>query len=247
MWDGSQEPLRLSAEDILDELAKDIFSYGDLQPALRRMIERGVNARQGERLQGLRDLLKLLKNKRDLLLARYNLDSVLDELADFLQLIVDKEKQALETGCEQLRLGQNWVNDGSGVDSKSLSSDSIGHKMGFVNNLPEDIRKVAKKISLVCNQEFLSDPQKVYTVILDSYAQHLNNYLPHNVMRYRWPRLYNIKILIKNTLSKFTLLLNINFFLKEKKVLNYYKKTKRSAYPTFLKEIKKIKKIIHKS
>ena len=115
------------------------------------------------------------------------------------------------------------------------------------NNLPEDIRKVAKKISLVCNQEFLSDPQKVYTVILDSYAQHLNNYLPHNVMRYRWPRLYNIKILIKNTLSKFTLLLNINFFLKEKNVLNYYKKTKRSAYPTFLKEIKKIKKIIHKS
>jgi len=115
------------------------------------------------------------------------------------------------------------------------------------NNLPEDIRKVAKKISLVCNQEFSSDRQQIYTAILDSYAQHLNNYLPHNVMRYRWLRLYDIKIFIKNTLSKFPLILNINFFLKEQKVLNYYKKTKRSFYPIFLKEIKKIKEIIHKS
>tara|TARA_Y100001970_G_scaffold193673_1_gene235351 strand:- start:24 stop:1106 length:1083 start_codon:yes stop_codon:yes gene_type:complete len=115
------------------------------------------------------------------------------------------------------------------------------------NNLPEDIRKVAKKISYICEKEYSSNPQNIYSTILDSYSQHLNNYLPHNVMRYRWPRIYSTKIFIKNILSKLSLILKISFFLKELKVLNYYKKTKKSSYPQFIREIKKIKETLHQS
>ena len=41
----------------MDEISKDVLSYGDLQTALRRLMERGMTSREGNRLAGLRNLL----------------------------------------------------------------------------------------------------------------------------------------------------------------------------------------------
>ena len=112
------------------------------------------------------------------------------------------------------------------------------------NNLPKDIRKVAKKISMICNEDFDSDSQKIYTTILDSYAKHLNNYLPHNVMRYRFSKLYNIKVFLMKIFKRLTLVRNARFFLIEKKVLAIYAKTKRDAFKEFKLEVGRIKSIL---
>lgn len=115
------------------------------------------------------------------------------------------------------------------------------------NNLPLDIRKAAKKISTICNKNFSSDTQILYSAILDNYAEHLNNYLPHNVLRYRWPKLYKFKIYLIKVYHKLTYIRMAIFFLKEKKVLRVYKKTKTQSYDDFVREIKKIKQILKKA
>jgi len=64
MWDGTQEVPALQAEDILDNLTDDLMNFGDLQHALRNLLQRGMRNPKGERMQGLRDLLQQLRPAR---------------------------------------------------------------------------------------------------------------------------------------------------------------------------------------
>lgn len=115
------------------------------------------------------------------------------------------------------------------------------------NNLPSDIRKVANKISIICNEEFKTNQQDIYHSILDNYSKHLNNYLPHNVLRYRWPKLFKFKTFMLKYLRRLKPIINLIYYLREKKILILYKKTKPNSYLLFLDEIKTIKKVIQNS
>jgi glycosyltransferase domain-containing protein len=117
-------------------------------------------------------------------------------------------------------------------------------RMLVYNNLPEDIRKCANKISSVCNESFQYENDLLYKTILDSYSIHLNQYLPHNVMRYRWPKLFNIKILIKNFINKIKVISILKFYFAEVKLMFFYKRSMGNSYSAFRSEVYKIKKII---
>jgi glycosyltransferase domain-containing protein len=115
------------------------------------------------------------------------------------------------------------------------------------NDLPSDIRKVADRIALICVNEFSSDYQSIYKVILDSYAMHLNLYLPHNVMRYRFPKLFQIqlnmmKMLKKNPIFFKTYYLFIDFAFKRQ-----LKCSMKDSYMEFEQELIEIKKVTHNS
>ena len=53
-WDGTQVGFDLDAEAVLEEITDDLLYHGDLNAALRRMMQSGFNDANGERLQGLR-------------------------------------------------------------------------------------------------------------------------------------------------------------------------------------------------
>src|SRR5262245_3737280 len=53
MWDGTQEVPALEANDILDNLTDDLMNFGDLQHALRNLLQRGMRNPMGDRMQGL--------------------------------------------------------------------------------------------------------------------------------------------------------------------------------------------------
>lgn len=112
------------------------------------------------------------------------------------------------------------------------------------NNLPKDIRLVADRMSKIYSEDFNEDNRNMYTTILDSYAEHLNNYLPHNVMRFRWPRLFDIKLSILKITNKFVILHNLKLLLKEFRFKRKLKKTMGNSYPWFIQEISNIKSII---
>ena len=50
MWDGTQEVPALEANDILDNLTDDLMNFGDLQHALRNLLQRGMRSPQGNRI-----------------------------------------------------------------------------------------------------------------------------------------------------------------------------------------------------
>lgn len=100
-WDGTQEIAALVAEEVLDLLTNDLLEEGDLRGALDRLMMRGGRRPEGDRLQGLRDLLERLRARREEQLNRFNLDSSLDDIAQRLQDIVEQERAGLERRLQE--------------------------------------------------------------------------------------------------------------------------------------------------
>ncbi|HXF51984.1 MAG TPA: VWA domain-containing protein [Dehalococcoidia bacterium] len=100
-WDGSQEIPKLDADDILESLTDDLMNFGDLQHALRNLLQRGMRNPLGQRLQGLRDLLQQLRQQRRNTLDRYNLASVMDDIKNRLDDILRRERETIERRLQE--------------------------------------------------------------------------------------------------------------------------------------------------
>jgi len=95
-WDGTQRGFDLDADSLFDELTDDLLYHGDVNSALRRMMQEGMSDRNGERLQGLRELMDKLRQQRQERLDQFDLGGVYSEIADELNDIVDEERHAIE-------------------------------------------------------------------------------------------------------------------------------------------------------
>ncbi len=94
-WDGTQTGFALDADDIFDELADDLLYHGDLASALRRLMADGFRDRTGRRLEGLREMLERLRERRRELLEQNDLGGVYDDIAEALRDVVRTERGAL--------------------------------------------------------------------------------------------------------------------------------------------------------
>ncbi|MGK2964867.1 MAG: vWA domain-containing protein [Tepidiformaceae bacterium] len=112
MWDGTQEVAPLGADEILDNLTDDLMNFGDLQHALRNLMQRGMREPDGQRMQGLRDLLQQLRQQRRQQLDKFNLGSIFDDLRKQLDEILNLESGTLdrrlqEAGGQRREQGQD--------------------------------------------------------------------------------------------------------------------------------------------
>ena len=53
-WDGSQRGFDLDADALFDELTDELLYHGDVNAALRRMMQHGMRDRNGDQLAGVR-------------------------------------------------------------------------------------------------------------------------------------------------------------------------------------------------
>ena len=63
-WDGTQEVADLEAAGILRHLSDDLFEHGDLDQALRRLMQQGWSDDQGSHVAGLRELFERARRRR---------------------------------------------------------------------------------------------------------------------------------------------------------------------------------------
>ncbi|MDE2891605.1 MAG: VWA domain-containing protein [Chloroflexota bacterium] len=101
-WDGTQDIPALDADDVLQSLSDDLLSFGDLQQALRNMMQRGVRMPNGDRTDGMRDLLQRLRQQRRQQLERFDLSSVFDDIQRQLDEILDLERDALDDRLDEV-------------------------------------------------------------------------------------------------------------------------------------------------
>ncbi len=94
-WDGTQEISGLTAEQILDALSDDLMNFGDLQHAVRNMMQRGMRMPQQGRTRGLRDLLQQLRQQRRERLDRFDLGGVMDDIRNQIEEILEMERATL--------------------------------------------------------------------------------------------------------------------------------------------------------
>ena len=74
-WDGSQQIEGLDADDVLKALSDDYLENGNLQQAIKRLMQDGVQSEEGRRTMGLRELMERMRNQRNQQLNRYNMAS----------------------------------------------------------------------------------------------------------------------------------------------------------------------------
>src|SRR5205809_7981376 len=102
-WDGTQVGFELDADDVLSEITDDLLYHGDLNAALRRMLQSGFRDRNQERVAGIRELLERLRRRRRDELERYDLGGVYDDIAQELRDVMDQEREGIEQFQQQAR------------------------------------------------------------------------------------------------------------------------------------------------
>jgi len=126
-WDGTQSLPTLDADDILEALSDDLMNFGDLQHALRNLMQRGMNSPQGDRMQGLRDLLQKLRQMRRQRLDQYDLGGVMEDIRRQLDEILNLERDTLRDRLgEQGEQGQSGEQGQDGPPSGEQSGQQPG-------------------------------------------------------------------------------------------------------------------------
>jgi uncharacterized protein with von Willebrand factor type A (vWA) domain len=123
-WDGTQEIPPLDADAVLENLTDDLMNFGDLQHALRNLLQRGMRDPMGQRMQGLRDLLQQLRQQRRQTLDRFDLSSAFDDLRNRLNEIVAREKETIQRRLDDAALKAGDQADGSNDRDEAGSGES---------------------------------------------------------------------------------------------------------------------------
>jgi uncharacterized protein with von Willebrand factor type A (vWA) domain len=130
-WDGTQRIEGLDADDILSALADDYMEDGNLQQALKRMMQEGVRSEDGRRTMGLRELMERMRNMRNEQLNRYNMASgVMDDLREKLEEIKGLEREGIQRRLDDKQTEPSQSTQSSQPSQPSDQQQSPGQQQG---------------------------------------------------------------------------------------------------------------------
>ena len=172
-WDGSQRIFDVDADDLFNSIADDILEHGDPNRALRSLFQRGVQDEQGQRSPGLRDLMERLRQQRQQQLERYNLDSVMDDVRERLQDVLDTERAGIERRLDEARRQLQ----APGEDAEHLQApmrmleDRAQRNTDALDALPES---ASGKIRELQEYDFMDpDARQKFNELLDTLKQQM--------------------------------------------------------------------------
>jgi len=171
-WDGSQKGFDFDAFDVLNELTDDLMYHGDPLAALRRLMQEGFEDRNGERVQGLREMLERLRRERQERLQNHDLGGVYDEVNEALNELMDMERQALEDrrALADMELGDPDASPEAQRNAE-LAQQTTTEKQMQLDLMPPDL---AGKVRGLQNYEFESnEAQQKFNELLDQLRQQL--------------------------------------------------------------------------
>jgi uncharacterized protein with von Willebrand factor type A (vWA) domain len=171
-WDGSQQ-LGLDADAIMGELTEDLIEHGDLRWAMRNLLSRGMEIPQGGYMQGLRDMLKQLREHKREQLERYDLSSIFEGFRERLDEILGMERDTID----------QWLDKPAEDDESNFADDVLKQvaerNKDTLDDLPED---VAGQIKELDKYEFLNpDAQRKYLEMVNELRQAMTNTFFKNV------------------------------------------------------------------
>jgi len=118
-WDGTQEVFDIDANELMDQLSEKLLSEGDVMKALRDLLRDGVQNQEGMKLTGLKELMERLKQQRRQQMQQHNMDSVVDDLKEHLEEIIQMEREGIE---RRLQDAQEQVSQAPDEDREQQES-----------------------------------------------------------------------------------------------------------------------------
>ena len=149
-WDGTQQIFEPSEDDLMEEMADDLMSHGDVTRSLRNLFQRGMQGEFGQRMQGLRDMLEGLRNRRQERLEQYNLDSVMDDLKERLKQITDTERQGIDRRVDEAKQQQAQSSPEEAADKERLMQlleERASRNKERLDDLPSSLGGAIKELS----------------------------------------------------------------------------------------------------
>ena len=185
-WDGTQRGFDVDADSLFDELADDLLYHGDVNSALRRIMQAGMTDRDGHHMTGIREMLDRLRERRREILEGHDLGGVFDEISNALDEVVDTERRALQRMVDT-------VADSGDERRSELANDSATMKHMELDMLPPDL---AGKVKVLQSYEFESRyaqqqfeelmdrlREQLMQQHLDQMAQGVNDMTPEDMTR----------------------------------------------------------------
>ena len=154
LWDGSQGP-GLPADDVLGAMVDDLMEYGDLRWAMRNLLSRGMTMPEGGHRQGLRDMLKNLREQKRSHLDRFNLSGIFKDIEKRLDEILDLESDTID----------EWLAKDDADFSDQVVRQIAEKNREQIDSLPDN---AAGKMQRLESYEFLNpDAQRQYLDLLN--------------------------------------------------------------------------------
>ncbi|NNC78792.1 MAG: hypothetical protein HKN94_01450 [Acidimicrobiales bacterium] len=156
-WDGTQPDYELTADDLFRQMTDDLAYHGDPNAALRNMMQNGFDM-DGERMQGLREMLERLRERREEMLDRGDLGGVFGDIAEKLRDIVDTERQTLQDRAD-------YSAGGGDPEQAQRDADAAFDRNMRLDMLPPDLAGQVREL-----QEYdftSSDAQQRFDELLD--------------------------------------------------------------------------------
>jgi uncharacterized protein with von Willebrand factor type A (vWA) domain len=145
-WDGTQPGFEDEVDSLFSELADDLLYHGDPDAALRRLLTSGFRRPDGEQVQGLRELMERLRQRRREELESGDLGGAFHEIAQELDEVVAEERAGLQTLADDARQ--------SGDERRrEVTDDVVAERSVELDLLPPDL---AGRVRGLQNYDFVS-------------------------------------------------------------------------------------------
>ncbi len=198
-WDGSQHINPFDADALMEQMSDDLLEEGDIWRALRQMQQWGVEGQNGEKIEGLQQMMERLREQRRAQQRQYNMDSVMDDIRKKLDQIVEAERQGIQKRMDEARTdGQPQAEQGQQGQQGQSSNQEQGQqgqqgqqgesgqqggspefaqmlermaqrKRDFLDQLPPDVPSQIQKLS---DYEFMdTDARQQFQELLDMLKQ----------------------------------------------------------------------------
>jgi len=163
-WDGTQAGFDLDADELFAQITDDLLYHGDLNSALRRLLQSGFETPDGEQVQGLRQILEELRRRKRDTLERHDLGGVYDDIAERLRRVVEAERGELDRLAEQ-------AGQGGDARHQEISRQAMADRRLRLDLLPNDL---AGQVQSLQQYDFASSKaQEAFEQLLEELREQL--------------------------------------------------------------------------
>ena len=185
-WDGTQSGFSMEADEVLGELTDDLLFHGDINAALRRMMREGMRDADGNRIEGLREMMDKIRQRKKEIEESGDLGGVYSEIADALRDIIDEERHAVENSVRDA--------ESSGDERRAQNARDAAMERQFrLDMMPDDLAGLVRELqsydfeSKEAEQRFeeMLDKlrQQMMQQVVDQMADGMQNMVPEDIAR----------------------------------------------------------------
>ena len=185
-WDGTQTGFSMDADDLLAEMTDDLMYHGDVNAALRRLMREGMTDKDGNRIEGLREMMDKIRQKRKEIEDSGDLGGVYAEIAEALKDIIDEERHAVENAVRDA--------EASGDERRAQTAQDAAMERNFrLDMMPDDLAGMVRELQ---NYDFESQEarqrfeemldklrQQMMQQVVDQMSEGMQNMQPEDMAR----------------------------------------------------------------